>query len=308
MNKLWLPAQLSAFAKVAELQSFSAAAMALGVPKVAISRAIAELEKQLAVRLLNRTTRRVALTPPGEILFAHAHRIEAEATAAWKLAAEWSAQRAGPLRVRAEPAYGRALLSPLVPRFLEAFPAIALDVELADVDVATLAPESVEAVGDVFVRVGRVARSDLAQKDLGSPPAVWCATPAYLAKHGTPEHPEDLGRHALLVPESAGGGIELHWQKGSRQVELTLQPKLAVNDPAVLHSSTVANLGIGLLPEFLCRQGLATQKLKRVLADWALPEQPPLVAVYRNELAKDRRVVALVEFLAAHIIPALNAR
>jgi DNA-binding transcriptional LysR family regulator len=308
MNRLWLPAQLAAFAKVAELQSFSAAGLALGVPKVAISRAVSDLEKQVGARLLNRTTRRVSLTPAGEILRLQAARIDKETEAAWELAAQWQARRQGPLRVRAEPAYGRALLSPLVPRFLEAFPAIALDVELSDIDVAALTPEALEASGDVFIRVGRVDLAGLANRELGSPPAVLCATPAYLQKHGTPEHPEDLAGHALLVPESAAAGVNLHWAKGSRQVALTFAPKLVVNDPAVLHSSTVAGLGIGLLPEFLCRQGLATQKLKRVLADWQLPELPPLCAVHRNELAQDDRVVALIEFLTAHIIPALAAR
>ncbi len=308
MNNLWLPAQLAAFAKVAELQGFSAAALTLGVPKVAISRAVAELEKALGVRLLNRTTRRVSLTPAGEILYAHGRRIVEDANAALELAASWQATRGGPLRVRAEPAYGRALLSPLVPRFMEAFPAIALDVELTDVDVLTLPPTGANWPGDVFIRVGRVNTPMLAQRELGSPPAVFCATPAYLQKHGTPVHPEDLAAHALLVPESAAAGVALRWTKGSRQAALTLKPKLVVNDPAVLHSSTLAGLGIGLLPEFLCRQGLATQKLKRVLADWELPEQPPLCAVYRNDRAQDTRVVALVEFLAAHIIPALSVR
>jgi DNA-binding transcriptional LysR family regulator len=305
MNKLWLPAQLAAFAKVAELQGFSAAALALGVPKVAISRAVAELEKQLGVRLLNRTTRRVSLTPAGEILIAQGRQVLAATAAADELAAGWRAKTEGPLRVRAEPAYGRALLSPLVPRFMEAFPKIALDVELTDLDIAAA---GIELPGDVFIRVGRVTGDTLAQRELGSPPALLCATPAYLAKHGTPLHPEDLKNHALLVPDAAALGVELRLVKGSRRVALTLQPKLAVNDPAVLHSSTVAGLGIGLLPEFLCRQGLVAQKLKQVLPDWDLPDQPPLCAVYRNEIAQDERVVALVEFLAAHIIPALAAR
>ncbi len=307
MNTLWLPSQLTAFAKVAELQSFSATAMALGVPKVAISRAIAELEKTLGAKLFNRTTRRVSLTPAGEILYPHGRRMAEDCSAALELAASWRARHAGPLRVRAEPAYGRALLSPLVPRFLEAFPKIALDVELTDIDVTSL-PEASEWPGDVFIRVGRVSSNAVAQRELGAPPAVLCATPAYLQKHGTPEHPEDLAKHALLVPESAAAGVALHWAKGVRQVALTFQPKLVVNDPAVLHSSTVAGLGIGLLPEFLCRQGMATQKLKCVLADWVLPEQLPLCAVYRTEMAQDERVVALVEFLAAHIIPALSTR
>ena len=120
MNNLWLPAQLAAFAKVAELQGFSAAALTLGVPKVAISRAVAELEKALGVRLLNRTTRRVSLTPAGEIHYAHGRRIVEDANAALELAASWQATRGGPLRgntprrssVRSTAAY----TSPMPPR------------------------------------------------------------------------------------------------------------------------------------------------------------------------------------------------
>ena len=82
---------------------------------------------------------------------------------------------------------------------------------------------------------------------------------------------------------------------------------MAVNDPALLHSSTAAGLGIGLLPEFLCKQGLATGKLKRVLEDWELPEQPPLCAITPARLAQDVRVIALVDFLAANLVPALAA-
>jgi LysR family transcriptional regulator AphB len=86
---------------------------------------------------------------------------------------------------------------------------------------------------------------------------------------------------------------------------VTVRPKLAVNDPALLHSATAAGLGIGLLPEFLCRQGLMAQKLRQVLPDWELPAQAPLCAVYPARLAEDPRVKALVDFLAANIVPAL---
>jgi LysR family transcriptional regulator AphB len=86
-----------------------------------------------------------------------------------------------------------------------------------------------------------------------------------------------------------------------------VRPKLAVNDPALLHASVAAGLGIGVLPEFLCRQGLAAQRLKRVLPDWRPPEQAPLCAVFPGRLAADERVKAFVDFLAANLVPALAA-
>ncbi|MCS6948141.1 MAG: LysR family transcriptional regulator [Steroidobacteraceae bacterium] len=304
MKQIWTPAYLATLAKVVELNGFGAAATALRVPKAAVSRAVAELEAQLGVQVLHRTTRRLRLTPAGEILLPHCQRIAAAAAAVLELAATWRASLAqGPLRVRAEPAFGRALLAPLVPRFLEAFPDIPLDVQLAPV-----VPGTACDAADVQIWLGRGDVPGHVVRELGAPPALLCASTAYVQKHGLPQRPEELATHAILMPGSDARHVELRLAKGDRRAAITVTPKLAVNDPAVLHSATVAGLGIGLLPEFLCRQGLAQQKLHAVLADWELPDQPPLCAVYRHELAQDRRVVSLVDFLAAHIVPALAGR
>ena len=91
-----------------------------------------------------------------------------------------------------------------------------------------------------------------------------------------------------------------------QRAEVSLSPKLAVNDPAVLHAATAAGLGIGLLPEFLCRQGLATGRIKQVLADWTVPPAAALYAVYPAALEADLRVQRFVAFLAANIVPALG--
>ena len=121
MNELWAPAQLALLAKVVDLNGFSAAARSLGVPKAAISRSVADLEKALGVRVLERTTRRIALTAAGRLIYPHAKRVVAEVEAARVLIARLHAPVGGPLRVAAEPTYGRALLAPLVPRFFGKF-------------------------------------------------------------------------------------------------------------------------------------------------------------------------------------------
>src|SRR5450432_2275648 len=122
MNLIWTPAQLAMLAKVVDLNGFSAAARALGVPKAAVSRAVADLEKALGVRVLERTTRRIALTPAGRLIYPSCQRVVLEADAARDLIARLHVPGSGPLRIAAEPTYGRALLTPLVPRFLESFP------------------------------------------------------------------------------------------------------------------------------------------------------------------------------------------
>jgi len=245
---------------------------------------------------MRRTTRRIFLTAAGEAVLPHARAIRDEVEKVRQLAQTFSTSREGPLRVIADPTYGRVLLAPLVPRFLDSFPDIALDVVLDAGD---------SAEWDVAIRAGANEDPKLCAKLLGAPPAVLCATPAYLQKHPAPERPEGLREHALLTPAGEGAEYRFQMTKASARAEVRVRPKLAVDDPSVLHSATVAGLGIGLLPEFLCRQGVATAKLRKVLADWQAPTAAPLYAVFPAGLENDPRVRSFVEFAAANIVPAL---
>jgi LysR family transcriptional regulator, regulator for bpeEF and oprC len=299
MNRIWTPAQLAMLAKVVDLNGFSAAARALGVPKAAVSRAVADLEKSLGVRVLERTTRRVALTAAGRLVYPHARRLAEEADAARTAIAKLQTPEARPLRVAADPTYGRVLLAPLVPRFLEAFGHVPLEVAL---DAQQLAL----GAWDVAVRTRPPADSGFVQRLLGAPPALLCATPAYLQQRGVPERPDDLRAHELLTPDAAElPEFRLQLTRGAQRAEVPLTPKLAVDDPAVLHAATAAGLGIGLLPEFLCRQGLATGRLKAVLPEWSVPPAAALYALYPSALESDARAQQFVDFLAANIVPAL---
>jgi LysR family transcriptional regulator, regulator for bpeEF and oprC len=298
LSLLWTPAQLAVLAKVVDLNGFSAAARALGVPKAAVSRAVADLEKSLGVRVLERTTRRIALTHAGKLIYPHAKRVVDEADAACGVIAKLNAPASGPLRIVADPTYGRVLLTPLVPRFLESFPDVPLEVSIDPAEVA--------GSWDVAIRARSSADGTVAFRLLGAPPALLCATPAYLQQRGIPERPEELRAHDLLTPEASDlPQFRLRLERGTQRAEVAISPKLAVNDPAVLHAATAAGLGIGLLPEFLCRQGLATGRLKAVLPEWTVPAAAELYAVYPAALEADLRVQRFVDFLAANIVPAL---
>jgi DNA-binding transcriptional LysR family regulator len=298
LNLFWAPAQLAVLAKVVDLNGFSAAARSLGVPKAAVSRAVADLEKALGVRVLERTTRRIALTPAGKLIYPHARRVVEEFDAAHVLIARLQTQNSGPLRVVADSTYGRVLLAPLVPRFLESFPEVPLEVSL----------QGIEGVQqwDVAIRAGLPEDASLENRLLGALPAVLCATPQYLQQRGVPVRPDDLRTHDLFTPESDRPDLyRIELSRNSQRAEVRAVPRLTVNDPAVLHASAAAGLGIGLLPEFLCRQGLATGRLKQVLSDWALPPAASLYAVYPATLGADPRVRQFIDFLAANIVPAL---
>jgi len=296
MSMFWLPAQLATLAKIVELNGFSAAARTLGVPKAAVSRAITDLEKALGVKVLNRTTRRLSLTEAGKLIYPHAQRLADESDAARTQIGRWFAPPTGPLRVAADPTYGRILLAPLVPRFMESFPDIPLEVNLQS---------GIDRESDVAIRTGTGEESGLAHRLLGSPPAILCATPAYLQRRGTPVKPDDLRSHDLLTPEGEGPEFRMTLVHGAMRAEIRVTSRLAVNDPAVLHAATAAGLGIGVLPEFLCRQGLATGRLKLLLSDWELPQIMPLYAVYPATQGADTRVQRFVDFLAANVVPAL---
>lgn len=160
MTDFWVPAQLAVFAKVVELNGFSAAARAYGVPKVAVSRAIAEVEEKLGAKLLKRTTRRIFLTAAGEAVLPHARAINDQYEQVRALGAGFSTTRVGPLRVAADPAFGRILLGPLVPRFLDSFPDRALDIVM---DAGS------DAEWDVAIRAGKPDDPRIGSRLLGAP-------------------------------------------------------------------------------------------------------------------------------------------
>src|SRR5579883_3560369 len=164
VNPIWMPSQLAVLAKVVDLNGFSAAARALGVPKAAVSRAVADLERSLGVRVLERTTRRLSLTAAGRIVYPHAKRLVDETEMAQSQIARLRSPPARPLRVAADPAYGRVLLAPLVPRFLERFPQVPLEV--------VLNVKGPDESCDVTICTGTPDGPALAERTLGAPPAI----------------------------------------------------------------------------------------------------------------------------------------
>jgi DNA-binding transcriptional LysR family regulator len=295
---MWLASEMAAFAHVCELKSFTAAARALGVPKVAVSRAIASLEKRLGTRLLTRTTRSVSLTPAGALLRPHCARLLAEVEAVRSRFASSSAghQR---LRVLTDPGYGRLLVTPLVPRFLENYHTVELSVAVAD------EPPGNEEWDLMICRGNLGNTAEVVETPLGQPPIVLCAAPTYLSRAGRPRTPADLTKHALLTVSSANATLRL--RRDGEEHELRLRHALQAIDPALVHSSTAAGLGIGVLPEFLCRQGLAAGKLQRVLPDWSLVEGLDLVALSPAGRSGSAPIRQFLEFLLANMIPVLSS-
>src|SRR5215472_10435977 len=197
---MWLASEMAAFAHVCELKSFTAAARALGVPKVAVSRAIASLEKRLGTRLLTRTTRHVGLTPAGTLLRPHCVRLLAEVEAVRGRFAPSGADTQR-LRVLTDPGYGRLLVAPLVPRFLENYHGIELSVAVAD------EPPGNEEWDLMICRGSLGSQDGVVETPLGQPPVLLCAAPTYLTREGRPRTPADLTKHALLTVSSTNATL-----------------------------------------------------------------------------------------------------
>src|SRR5205085_9472519 len=190
-------------------------------------------------RVLERTTRRISLTSAGRLLYPHAKRVGEETDAARSAIAKLQSPEARPLRVVADPTYGRVLLSPLVPRFLEAFAHVPLEVALD-------AEQLTEGAWDVAIRTRPPADGTTRQRLLGAPPALLCATPAYLQRRGPPEPPDDLRGHDLLTPDAPLlPEFPPPLERGTHRAEVPLRPELAVDDPAVLDAGPAPGLGGG---------------------------------------------------------------
>lgn len=288
---------MAVFAKVVEAQGFTAAARVLGVPKVSVSRAVARLERALATRLLERTTRRIALTATGRAVLAHCQRVLLEMEGA-RLALAAPPPGAS-LRVGVDAAYGRLLVAPLVPRFLERFPDVALE-------LVTLEEGTGAGACDVRLRSGDAAGADESAFALGTPALVLCASAGWVAAHGQPRFPSELGGQPLLGSFEAAEPV-LRLSKDGGVVALRVSPRLNSPDAAAVQAAVAAGLGIAVLPEFLCRNGLATRRLVRLLPDWTVLDGPVLAAICPAARAKAPEVRSFVDFLAASLVPALAA-
>lgn len=287
-------AGLMTFTRVVELESFSGAARDLGLSKSAVSKQVRRLEDRLGVRLLNRTTRRLSLTEAGRAFYDGCQQVASAADAAERAVSHLSEAPRGTLKVNAPMSFGRLHVGPALPGFLEAHPDLAIDLVLNDRIV-----DLVEEGFDVAVRIGRLEDSSLVARRLAPNRRVLAAAPAYLARHGAPDTPEDLARHDCLVYsyQSEGRAWRLRGPEGLRKV--TPSGRLRVNNGDVLQAAAVGGLGVAFLPGFLAGADLRAGRLVRLLPAWRDAEDSAVHAVFpesRNLLPKVR---VFVDFLAA---------
>lgn len=289
---------IAMFVRIAETRSFSGAAHQLGVSAPAVSKGLARLESRLGVRLLNRTTRKVSLTDDGQAFLDRCRQILADAQDAEEALTRRRVTLSGKLRVQMPVGFGRVVVLPAMPRFLERHPELSIDVELSD-RIVDLVDEGL----DIALRIGPIPDSRLIARRIYAIRFVTCASPAYLARHGIPATPEALAAHRCLPYWLPGAGRYRPWEFARDGVPFTLQVQghWAINNSEALLDAAVAGAGIISVSTFLAAEALAAGRLRAVLTDFAT-EGPPVSAVYLPSRQLSPRVRAFLDFVT-RIIP-----
>ena len=287
---------MAIFAKVAETQSFSGAADALGLSKATVSKAVSRLELRLGTTLLHRTSRRFSLTDSGRSLAARASQMVAEAEAAEGEALDQAVMPRGLVRLAAPMSFGMAYVAPALPEFLATHPDVSVDLHLSDA--------TVDLVGDGFdcaLRIASLPDSSLTARRLRPVRRHLVASPDYLEQRGRPTHPDDLARHACLGYAYLPSGETWRLVHESGQ-EVAVRPRgpLRANNADALTAALLAGLGIAVQPDFIYDRDVSEGRLETVMTDWALPPiSVHLVAPGGGP--RPARVTALMDYLAKRL-------
>ncbi|MDR5813513.1 MULTISPECIES: LysR family transcriptional regulator [unclassified Caballeronia] len=283
------------FARVAEAASFTAAAQQMDITTAQASRAVTELETHLRTRLLNRTTRRVALTDAGNRYLARCKEVlelvdlsEAEASDAQVLPS-------GVLRMHAPITFGQHYVVPALTNYLEAHPQVRVELTLSQ-----HVPDMLDEGFDVFLQVTTSTLPDSAfvSTKICSMPSVLCASPGYLKKAGAPRNPEDLPKHACLQMVTTVFPLDRWLFDGPRgRVEVDLEPgRLRVNSADALAVALSNGLGIAPLPMLAALPWLESGALVRVLPEWEL-QSMTIYAMYASRQYLDAKIRTWIAFL-----------
>jgi DNA-binding transcriptional LysR family regulator len=289
--------EMSLFAKTVAAGSLSAAARELRISTAVVSRKIAALEARLGVRLLNRTTRRIALTDEGARYHDACVRILAEVEEADAAAAARRIEPQGVLKVALPAAFGHLHIAPLVPRFAERYPKVQLSLSLSD-----RAVNVVEEGFDLAVRIAELEDSSLAARKLAPNRRVVCASPDYLRRHGTPRTPQDLLEHNCLTATD----LQMSWEylgPDGKPGSVRVCGRYACDNWEVLREWAVAGLGVALKSTWDVRQHLEDGSLVPLLPGYTFGGDVAIYAVYPHRRYLPAKCRVFIDFLAESFGP-----
>jgi DNA-binding transcriptional LysR family regulator len=287
---------LGLFLKVLDLGSISAAARSLDLSVAVASQRLKRLEKQLGVRLLYRTTRRLHATPEGAALAEQGRTLVEDLEALTTDLSQAGVEASGTLRMSASASFGRQYLSPLLPEFLARYPRIRISVDLDD-----RMQDLVSSGYDLAIRIGALDDSTLVARKIATNCRVLCASPGYLARYGTPKLPADLVDHECVILSGSQGRQDV-WRlrdREGRETSVRVSGRFECNFGEVLRDAAVAGLGIALHSTWHVCDDLREGRLRRVLPDFTVPESG-IFAVMPQRRLVPLRVRVFVDFLCEH--------
>ena len=292
---------LMLFARVAQLGSLSAAAQSLGLSRSAVSKQLASFEAQIGAKLIQRTTRKLALTELGEQVMQEAQRVEEALQAVESITDDFRQQVRGKLKVSSSTSIGRMTLLPILKQFTDAYPDVQIELGLEDRFVDLVAEQV-----DVAIRIGHLPDSSLIARRLGELSWQISASPDYLARHGTPKTPQELANHACLFYRSSKQNMNnWHFMKDGHTETVKVSGPLTINDACALVDATINGMGILLIDKALLGPAMKTGQLVPVLNSYTLAPGYPVYAIYPARDFLPAKTVAFVDFLLEKLAPRL---
>jgi DNA-binding transcriptional LysR family regulator len=291
------------FARVAQYGSLSGAAKSLGLSRSAVSKQLTNFEAHIGARLIQRTTRKLALTELGEQILREAQRVETALNAVESITDNFREQVRGKLRISCSTSLGRVLLLPLLTEFSARYPEVELELGLEDRFVDLVAEQV-----DAAIRIGHLPDSSLIARRLGELNWQVAASPAYIALHGEPHTPADLAQHACLYYRNSSRAMN-NWrfvcgEDGSSE-NVKVQGPLAINDACALVDAAIRGLGILLIDKVLIEEPIAKGQLIPLLKNYPPAPGFPVYVVYPARDYLPAKTIAFVDFLMELLKPKL---
>jgi DNA-binding transcriptional LysR family regulator len=281
-----------AFVRAVEHNGFTPAARDLGVTPSAVSKLVTRLERRLGVRLLQRTTRHLKLTPEGEVYFERVQRIVGEIADAESEVMRFGVRPSGRVRMTLGTAFATYALVPALPEFMARYPEISLDLIITEVAV-----DLAETGADLAIRIGPLGDAPLAARRIGELERVISAAPAYLDKHGIPRLPEDLAKHDCLTVSGVPGQAVWPFRDVAGVRSVPVKGAITVNNAETLYELALQGLGIIRLSDIIVGPAIRSGRLVPILTDVHQPEPLPLHAVYPPFRRRPPKVGAVIDFL-----------
>ena len=285
------------FARVVAAKSFSGAAVQLGLSKSAVSKQIGQLEDRLGARLLNRTTRRLALTETGRVFYEHCVRVLAEVEEAEQAVFSLNDRPRGLLRVSLPMSFGLLHVAPAIPDFLRQAPDLRVELTFNDRVV-----DLIEEGHDLAVRIAALPDSSLVARRLAPNRMVVCGAPDYLARHGVPVMPADLKQHNCLLYTYAPVPEEWRFPGPTGDIVVPVGGTLRTNNADALRLAALAGVGLILIPSFMVGEDLQAGRLQALLCDHVV-QASSVYAVYPTKRHLTPKVRAFLDFLTERFGP-----